>query len=102
MQYFDATMQRRLIAILRRYGVRRAGLFGSFARGEAADDSDVDVLYESPPDMGLFAAAAMGNDLEAVVHRRVDLVTFSALRSALRDRIMADYIVLLPKGKAIR
>jgi len=39
-------VRRRILPILKRYGIRRASVFGSFARGEERDDSDIDILVE--------------------------------------------------------
>ena len=73
--------------------VLKAWLFGSFARGEETEDSDVDLLVEfdhSTP-IGLFAYARMWRELQELLGRKVDLVENGMLRpaaeaSARRDR----------------
>lgn len=78
-------------AELRRLGARRLGLFGSFARGEARADSDVDLLvdldhhgFDRYMDLKLF--------LEDLLGRRVDLVLSDRIKPALRERILGDVI----------
>ena len=75
----------RLLSLLRVYfssnkeafGIERLGLFGSFARGEAGPDSDVDIIIElAQPD--LFRYATIQQQLETVFHRHVDLVSAHA------------------------
>jgi predicted nucleotidyltransferase/uncharacterized protein (DUF433 family) len=81
--------------ILVRHGVTHAGVFGSFARGEADLESDVDILIESPPGMTLFDLAGLGNDLELALGRSVDLVTYRSLNQRIRDNVLNDEKVIL-------
>jgi UTP:GlnB (protein PII) uridylyltransferase len=53
----DGDIRARLIAVLRQHGVRRAGVFGSFARGEQTSASDVDLLIEPDAEATLFTLA---------------------------------------------
>ena len=65
---------------LRRLGARRVGVFGSFARGEARADSDVDVYVEFEEDKRTYDNFfALHELLEQVLGRRVDLVTDKSL-----------------------
>jgi predicted nucleotidyltransferase len=84
--------ERRLAELCRRYGVRELSLFGSAARGEARLDSDIDLLVEFLPEAepGLLDHAGLMLDLEAVLGRKVDLVSKNALRPLLRDSILQD------------
>lgn len=67
-------------AELRALGARRVGVFGSFARGEARDDSDVDVYLEFEDDKRTYDNFfALHELLEGLLDRRVDLVTDKAL-----------------------
>lgn len=76
---------------LRRLGVRRLGLFGSFARDEARADSDLDVLVEF--DRKTFDRYMdVKILLEDLFARRVDLVLADRLKPALRDKILAEVI----------
>lgn len=65
---------------LRALGARRIGVFGSFARGDARDDSDVDVYVEFEDDKRTYDNFfALHERLETLLNRRVDLVTDKAL-----------------------
>ncbi len=71
-------------------GVRRLGVFGSMARGEENATSDVDVLVTFQPESRTFDNLyAVGEALETVFRRRVDLVTEDALSPYLGPRIRA-------------
>lgn len=75
----------------RRYPIRRMALFGSWARGEAREDSDVDVLVEVDPSIGL-RFVDLGDELERVLGRRVDLVSRRAVKPSLWARIEPELI----------
>jgi hypothetical protein len=78
---------------VRQLGVRRLALFGSFARGEARADSDVDVLVEFQPDRKTFDAfLSLAELLEEVLHRRVDLVTTEGLSPYIGPHILAEAV----------
>ena len=64
-----------------RFGVVRLALYGSFARGQARPDSDVDLLVELSRPLGL-QFVALAEYLEEKLGRKVDLATFNALRRA--------------------
>jgi predicted nucleotidyltransferase len=80
----DDNTRARLIAVLRQHGVRRAGMFGSFARGEQTPASDVDLLIEPDANATLFTLARLEMALEEVLRRPVDLITFNALETSAR------------------
>lgn len=79
--------------LLRTFGVARLSLFGSFARGEGRDDSDVDLLVEFNRPIGLFEFARLQRQLGELLGHRVDLVTPAALKPQLRERILHEAVV---------
>ncbi|MGH9463296.1 MAG: nucleotidyltransferase family protein [Vicinamibacteria bacterium] len=79
-------------ALLEEYGVRSLSLFGSIARGEAGEESDVDLLVEFAHPIGIFRFVRLKRALETVLGRRVDLATPSSLKPQLRDRILKEAI----------
>jgi predicted nucleotidyltransferase len=81
--------------ICRRYGIARLEVFGSFGRGEAAPDSDVDVLYDLAPDARLgWDIEALADELSDLLGRRVDLVSRNGLHERLRASVLAEARVL--------
>ena len=76
---------------IRGFGVRRLGLFGSFAKGEASDMSDIDFLVEF--ERKTFDAYMELKDyLERLFNCRVDLVIEDALKPRLRLKILSEVI----------
>jgi predicted nucleotidyltransferase len=73
-----------------RYGVRDLGLFGSYARGEQRDSSDIDILVSFSRDVDLFEFIDLREYLEAKLRARIDLVMASALKPAIGKRILEE------------
>ena len=69
-------------SILDQYPVKRAALFGSVARGESTESSDVDILVEFLPDTRGLEFFGLRLDLEDALARSVDLLTWNALAKA--------------------
>ncbi len=71
--------------------VFRAFLFGSFARGEASDESDIDILVELDYSTHIgFGFMAMKFDLEEILHKKIDLVSSNAISTYLLPFINKD------------
>lgn len=83
-----------LLAIGRRRGVTRMRVFGSMARGDAGDASDVDLLVTLAPGISGLALGGLLADAQDLLGRRVDVVTEAGLHPALRARVLADAVVL--------
>ncbi|MBC7335053.1 MAG: nucleotidyltransferase family protein [Clostridia bacterium] len=78
--------------ILRRYGVAKAYLFGSYARGEETEGSDVDFLVEYAPGArkSLLSHVRMVNELKEALKAEVDVVTEAALRPEIREEVLRE------------
>jgi len=79
------------LLLTRRFPIRRLALFGSWARGEAREDSDVDVMVDVDPSIGL-GFIELAEELERALGRRVDLVSRRAIRPAYWKRIELELI----------
>lgn len=74
------------------YGLQAIGVFGSFARGEAGEDSDIDVVFDTNRP-NLFRAARMRQDLEDFLGRHVDVLQLRGLTNPrLRERIEKEAV----------
>lgn len=86
-----ATLRQQHVHLSKRYPIQRMALFGSWARGDAREDSDVDVLVEVDPSIGL-RFVELGDTLERALGRRVDLVSRRAIKPSLWKRIEPELI----------
>lgn len=74
-------------------GVRRIGLFGSQARGEARETSDLDILVEFAPGGKTFDHYMdLKELLEGLFGTKVDLVVAEAIKARLRERILSETV----------
>jgi uncharacterized protein len=82
-------------AVLERYGARNPRIFGSVARGEAGDTSDIDLLVDLD-DAGnpLLRVAGIGEELTAILGVRVDVVSDALLRDSVSMTAIADSVSL--------
>ena len=74
--------------------VARLGLFGSYARGEQRDDSDIDLLVSFNKSKGLIAFVQLERKLSDALGRKVDLVTENSVSPHLKDSILSDSITI--------
>lgn len=79
-----------ILQLAARRGARQVRVFGSVARGEAGPDSDIDLLVNVEPGRSLLDVVGLWQDLEALLGRRVDLLTDGGLSPYLRDRIYGE------------
>jgi predicted nucleotidyltransferase len=84
----------KLVDLCRQNDVLKLALFGSVARGEADDQSDIDLLIEFSKRKSLLSLVALERKISAALGRKVDLLTEAAISPYLRDRIKCDLRVI--------
>ena len=87
-------IKKKIIPVLRKYKIKKAGIFGSYARGDSKKKSDVDILVQPPKGMGL-EFIGMGLELEEKLKKRVDLVTYKGMSPYLKKYILEDEIKII-------
>ena len=83
-----------ILRIASMHGVRQIRIFGSFARGDARSDSDVDFLVEVGPNHSAFFPGGLVADLEDLLGRRVDVVEPEGIYPPLKQRILREAIAI--------
>ncbi len=83
-----------VLAVVARHGGRNPRLFGSMARGQAKNASDVDLLVDMEPGRTLLDLIGIEQDLVGILGRAVDVVTDDGLSPHLRSRILAEAVAL--------
>jgi predicted nucleotidyltransferase len=92
-----ATIKKKIVPVLKHRGVTKAAIFGSFARGEAKKNSDVDILVEFGENVGLFELIRLESELEKRLGRKVDVLTYGGLYHLLRDIILSEQKIIYEK-----
>ncbi len=83
-----------ILAAASRYGVRNVRVFGSVARGDAHDASDVDLLIDLEPGRTLLDHGGFLMDVRDILGCEVDVVTERGLKDHYRDHVVAEAVPL--------
>lgn len=81
-----------ILRLAAKYGARNVRVFGSVARGEADEVSDIDFLVEMEPDRSLLDLGGLQAELETVIGCHVDVVTEKGLKTRIRARVLAEAV----------
>lgn len=84
----------KILDILKKYGVKKAGIFGSYTKGDQKKDSDIDILIKPPKGMGL-GFVGLQQELEEKLGKKVDLVSYSGLSPYLKKYILSGEVKIL-------
>ena len=82
--------RKEILRLCAKYGARNLRVFGSVARGEADRESDIDFLVEMEPGRSLFDLGGLQYELEKLLGRPVDVVTYRGLKTRIRDRVARE------------
>ena len=88
-------IKRKILPILKKYGVTRAGIFGSVVRGEARKDSDIDILVKIESRMSLLDFAGLKLELEEALGSPVDLGEYSVIKPIIKEQILKEEVSIL-------
>jgi predicted nucleotidyltransferase len=88
-------IREKILYALKQNDVKRASLFGSVVRGELTDESDIDVLVEFKGKKSLLDLVGLKLELEEMLKRKVDVLTYNSLHPLLKDRILREQEVIL-------
>jgi predicted nucleotidyltransferase len=83
-----------IIAYLTRYNPNRIGIFGSYARGDESESSDIDILVNFNENISLFDLGGIKNDLAQLLNRPVDIVTERSINEKIRKYVYRDLKII--------
>ena len=85
----------KIVSILKRNGVVKAGIFGSYARGEAKKNSDIDILIKFKGRKSLFDLVGLEIELNKMLKKKTDLLTYNSISPFLKDRIIKEEVRII-------
>lgn len=94
MEQLLRTRRAEILALAARRGARNIRVFGSVARGEADEKSDVDLLVDMEPGRSLLDLGGLWSDLNRLLGIKVDLVTENGLRESIREKVLREAVPL--------
>ncbi|MFO7683826.1 MAG: nucleotidyltransferase family protein [Chloroflexota bacterium] len=83
-----------ILALAQQYGAKNVRVFGSVARGEDDEQSDIDFLVEMEPTRSLFDLGGFMMSLQELLGRPVDVVTEDGLKMRIRERVLQEAVAL--------
>jgi len=83
-------MKKKIVAVLKENDVKKAGIFGSFARGEDKKNSDIDILIEFNSVKSLLDIVRLEFLLARILKRKIDLLTYKGIHPLLKERILKE------------
>ncbi len=88
--------RRELDAVMHRYGAKNPRLFGSVARGDATEESDIDILVDLDPAEGniLFRAGGLSDEFRRILGRDVDVFSTELLKGEVSATALSDALAL--------
>lgn len=87
----------KIIPTLKSQGVIKAAIFGSYARGDTKESSDIDLLIEYGERKSLLDLVGLKLDLEDILRRKVDLLTYGCIHPLLKDIILKEQKIIYEK-----
>jgi len=84
----------KIIEILKKNKIKKAGIFGSYATGEQKKESDIDILVEPPKGIG-FGFVRIQFELENRLKKKVDLVSYNGLSPFLKSKILNQEVRII-------
>lgn len=88
-------IKEKILPVLKKHGIKKAAICGSFARGEESEDSDIDILVEVAEDLSLLDFVGIKLEIEKIVGREVDLIEYNTIKSAIKENLLEEEIAIL-------
>jgi predicted nucleotidyltransferase len=86
-------ISRKIKPLLKKNGVKKAGIFGSYSRGEQKEDSDIDILVEMKG--SLLDVIGLEIELKKLLKKKVDLLTYNGIHPSLKKQILREEIKII-------
>ena len=89
-------IKKKIIRVLKKNNVVRAGIFGSYATGEQKKNSDIDILIEvKAKKFSLLDLVHLEFELERILRKKIDLLTYNSINHLLKERILNEEIKII-------
>lgn len=88
-------IKQKVIPVLKKAGIKRSSLFGSYVRGEQNNNSDIDFLVEYPENTSLFDVVELKYNLEDKLGKSVDIIGYNKIKSRLKPYILSHQVQIL-------
>jgi hypothetical protein len=90
--YLLSDIKERLVPVLKKYGLSKAAIFGSYARNEANATSDIDLLIQMDETFDLEKYLKFEEDVRRALDKNVDIVEYRCINNIMRDDILKEAV----------
>jgi len=87
-------LRKTIVKVLKKYNVKKAGIFGSYVRGEQKNNSDIDIIIEYPRGLG-FRFAGITIELEKKLKKKIDLLTYEGVSPYIKKNILNEEVRII-------
>ena len=94
MENFES-VRLRIALVLKMHDVRKAAIFGSYARGDMTQKSDIDLVVEFDQGKSLLDLVSLKLDLEDALHKKVDVITYGSISPYTRNAVLKEQVPVL-------
>lgn len=91
----------KIAEILKKNNIKKAGIFGSYARGDFKKNSDIDILIMPKKNMSLLDISGLKIELEDNLNKKVDLVSYKYIHPLLKEKILKSEVKIIWEGMQI-
>ena len=91
------TMYKIIVSAFIPYHAKKLAIFGSFARGEQTEKSDIDILVDFSEPISLFDLGGLYEEIKEKTGRDVDIVTYRSISPLIRERVLAEQHIIYEK-----
>ena len=88
-------LKQKIIKILKQNNIKKAGIFGSYARGEQKKNSDIDILIQPTKKMSLLDISGLKIELTDNLNKKVDIISYKYIHSRLKQRILGEEVRII-------
>lgn len=86
----------KIVKVLKKHNVARAGIFGSFARGEQTKKSDIDIVIDiRTKGFSLLDLIGLEMELSKILKRKVDLLTYAGINPYIKEQILNEEVKII-------
>ena len=88
-------LKQKIIKILKQNNIKKAGIFGSYARGEQKKNSDIDILIQPTKDMSLLDVSGLKIELTNNLNKKIDIISYKYIHPRLKQRILNEEVKII-------
>jgi len=88
-------LKSQIIEILKKNNIKKAGIFGSYARGEQKKNSDIDILIQPSKNMSLFDLSGIKIELTTNLGKKVDIISYNYIHPKLKQKILREEVKII-------